>query len=224
MALTISFSPKELERVATASYANKRLRVFLAILNTETYTSSTATATWQTLSVTGNGYSDYKEVIDIGSYDSTDTRYELGGVDTTGGFIDAEFSASSGGVGFVYNRVVVVVQSVASTNTVTYTELTSNVAKVTTLSAHGLTTGSEVVISGATDSTYNGTYSVTGVPTTTSFTFAKVHADIASTASAGTVKTYADEAYPHSVLIEAPDITLSPGQVMTYRIQLIVDD
>lgn len=224
MALTISFSPKELERVATAAYAGKRLRVFLAIVNTETYNSSTSVATWETLSVVGNGYADYKEIIDLGSYDATDTRYELGGLDTTGGYIDAEFAATSGGVGFTYNRVIVVVQDQDSSNTITYTELTSDVATITTASGHGLTTGDEVVISGATNTTYNGVYIVTGTPTSTSFTFSKVHADIASAASVGTVKTYIDTAYPHSVLTEGPNITLAPGQTITYRIQLIVDD
>lgn len=224
MALTISFSPKELERVALAAYANKRLRVFLAIVGTETYTSSTNVTTWQTLAITGNGYADYKEIIDLGLYDSTDTRYELGGIDTTGGYIDAEFSATSGGVGFSFNRVVVVVQDVESTNTITYTEITSDVAKITTASAHGLAVNDEVVISGATNTIFNGVYTVTGTPTTTSFTFAKVNADIASAVSVGTVKTYVDTTYPHSVLTEAPTITLAPGQVMTYRIQMIVDD
>jgi hypothetical protein len=224
MALTISFSPRELERVALAAYAGKRLRVFLAIVNTETYNSSTAVATWEALEVVGNGYSSYKEIIDLGLYDGTDTRYELGGIDTAGGYIDAEFNATPGGVGFTYNRVVVVVQDESSSNLITYTELTSDVATVTTASSHGLTTGDEVVISGATDSTYNGVYVVTGTPTATSFTFDKIHADITSAISVGTVKTYADTAYPHSVLTEGPDITLAPGQVITYRIQIIVDD
>lgn len=224
MALTISFSPRELERVALEAYAGKRLRVFLAIVNTETYDSSTDVTTWETLAVVGNGYADYKEVIDLGSYDATDTRYELGGLDTTGGYIDAEFVATTGGVGFSYNRVIVVVQDVASTNTITYTELTSDVVTITTASSHGLTTGDEVVVSGATDSTYDGVYVITGTPTATSFTFDKVHANIASAVSVGTVKTYADTTYPHSVLTEGPDITLAPGQVMTYRIQIIVDD
>lgn len=224
MALTISFSPKELERVALSAYAGKRLRVFLATVGTETYTSSTAVATWQTLAITGNGYADYKEIIDLGSYDTTDTRYELGGIDTANGFIDAEFSTTPAGVGFTYNRVVVVVQNEDSSNTITYTELTSDVATITTASNHGLSVNDEVVISGATNSTFNGVYTVASVPTTTSFTFAKIHADIASTASIGSVKTYVDNTYPHSVLTESPIITLAPGQVMTYRIQIIVDD
>lgn len=224
MALTISFSPKELERVALSAYAGKRLRVFLATLGTESYTSSTPTATWQTLAITGNGYADYKEIIDIGAYDTTDTRYELGGIDTTGGFIDAEFSSTPAGVGFTYNTVVVAVQQESSSNTITYTEISSDVATVTTASAHGLIAGDEVVISGATNTVYDGVYTVLDTPTTTSFTFTKVNADIGSAVSVGTVKTYADTTYPHSVLTESPTITIAPGQVMTYRIQLIVDD
>jgi hypothetical protein len=59
--------------------------------------------------------------------------------------------------------------------------LTSNVATLTTPSAHGLSTGMEVEITGV-DATFNGTYRITGVPTTTTFTYAKTAADVASTA------------------------------------------
>lgn len=224
MALTISFSPKELERVALSAYAGKRLRVFLANVVTETYTSSDAVTTWQTLAITGNGYADYKEIIDTGLFDSADTRYELGGIDTTGGYIDAEFVATPAGVGFTYNRVVVVVQSVSSTNTITYTELNNDVATISTSSDHGLNAGDEIVIAGASNNVYDGVYTIVDVPTTSSFTVSIVHANIASAASSGTVKTYEDATYPHSVLTEAPNITLAPGQVMTYRIQIIIDD
>jgi hypothetical protein len=59
--------------------------------------------------------------------------------------------------------------------------LTSNVATLTTTAAHGLSTGMEVEITGV-DATFNGTYTITGVPTTTTFTYAKTAADVASTA------------------------------------------
>lgn len=59
--------------------------------------------------------------------------------------------------------------------------LTSNVATLTTPSAHGLSTGMEVEITGV-DATFNGTYTITGVPTTTTFTYAKTAADVTSTA------------------------------------------
>jgi hypothetical protein len=59
--------------------------------------------------------------------------------------------------------------------------LTSNVATLTTTAAHGLCTGMEIVITGV-DATFNGTYTITGVPTTTTFTYAKTASNVASTA------------------------------------------
>jgi hypothetical protein len=59
--------------------------------------------------------------------------------------------------------------------------LTTNVATLTTTAVHGLCTGMEIVITGV-DATFNGTYRITGVPTTTTFTYAKVAANVASTA------------------------------------------
>jgi hypothetical protein len=59
--------------------------------------------------------------------------------------------------------------------------LTSNVATLTTTAVHGLCTGMEIVIIGV-DATFNGTYRITGVPTTTTFTYAKTAADVPSAA------------------------------------------
>jgi hypothetical protein len=59
--------------------------------------------------------------------------------------------------------------------------LTSNVATLTTTASHGLCTGMEIVITGV-DATFNGTYAITGVPTTTTFTYAKTASNVASTA------------------------------------------
>ena len=66
------------------------------------------------------------------------------------------------------------------TASVTNKALTSNVATLTTAAAHGFATGFEVVVTGV-DATFNGTYTITGVPTTTTFTYAKTAADVAST-------------------------------------------
>ena len=59
--------------------------------------------------------------------------------------------------------------------------LTSNVATLQTTAAHGLCVGMEIVITGV-DATFNGTYTITGVPTTTTFTYAKVATNVTSTA------------------------------------------
>ena len=59
--------------------------------------------------------------------------------------------------------------------------LTSNVATLTTTAAHGLCTGMEIVITDV-DATFNGTYTITSVPTTTTFTYAKTASNVPSTA------------------------------------------
>ena len=59
--------------------------------------------------------------------------------------------------------------------------LTSNVATLTTTTAHGLCVGMEITITGV-DATFNGTYTITGVPTTTTFTYAKTASNVTSTA------------------------------------------
>lgn len=59
--------------------------------------------------------------------------------------------------------------------------LSSNVATLTTSSAHGLSVGDVVTISGV-DSTFNGTFTVASTPTGTTFTYAKTAGNVSSTA------------------------------------------
>ena len=59
--------------------------------------------------------------------------------------------------------------------------LTTNVATLTTTAAHGLSVGMQITITGV-DATFNGEYRITGVPTTTTFTYAKTAANVVSTA------------------------------------------
>jgi hypothetical protein len=59
---------------------------------------------------------------------------------------------------------------------------TTNVATLTTTAAHGLTTNMQITISGV-DATFNGEYRITGVPTTTTFTY--------TTATSGTIASTA---------------------------------
>jgi hypothetical protein len=67
------------------------------------------------------------------------------------------------------------------TVSITNKALTSNVATLTTATPHGLTVGMTIVITDV-DATFNGSYRITTVPTTTTFTYAKVVADVSSTA------------------------------------------
>ena len=66
------------------------------------------------------------------------------------------------------------------------TVLTSNIATITTAVAHGYLVNETIVIASATNSVYNGTYVITGVPTSNTFTYARTNANIASAVSAGT--------------------------------------
>jgi hypothetical protein len=67
------------------------------------------------------------------------------------------------------------------TKTVSNKALTSNIATLTTGAAHGFEVGQNVTVSGV-DATFNGTYAITAVPTTTTFRYAKTAGDVASTA------------------------------------------
>jgi hypothetical protein len=59
--------------------------------------------------------------------------------------------------------------------------LTSNVATLTTSTTHGFTVG-DIVVVGSVDATFNGTYVVKAVPTTTTFTYDKTNANVTSAA------------------------------------------
>lgn len=67
------------------------------------------------------------------------------------------------------------------TASVSNKELTSNVATLTTSAAHGFCSGMEVTVSGV-DATFNGTYTITTVPSDTTFTYAKTASDVPSAA------------------------------------------
>ena len=67
------------------------------------------------------------------------------------------------------------------TVSITNKALTSDVATLTTSAAHGLTVGMDITITGV-DATFNGTYRITTVPTTTTFTYAKVATNVTSAA------------------------------------------
>jgi hypothetical protein len=71
-------------------------------------------------------------------------------------------------------------------------KLEDNVVTLTTGENHNLFVGTSVVVTGI-DSTFDGTYSVLNVPTTTTFTYTKIGADIAETAVSGLVSSSSDD-------------------------------
>lgn len=71
------------------------------------------------------------------------------------------------------------------TATVTNKALTSNVATLTTSAAHGMAVGMEIDVAGV-DATFNGTYVITAV-TSTTLSYAKTASNVPSAAATGTV-------------------------------------
>jgi hypothetical protein len=67
------------------------------------------------------------------------------------------------------------------TKTITNKALTSNVATLTTGTTHGISVGAKAVITGV-GAPFDGTYYVTAVPTTTTFSYAKTNANVTSAA------------------------------------------
>lgn len=73
------------------------------------------------------------------------------------------------------------------TATVTTKALTSNVATLTTSAAHGMAVGMTVDVAGV-DATFNGSYTITAV-TSTTLSYAKTASNVTSTAATGTVSS-----------------------------------
>lgn len=64
--------------------------------------------------------------------------------------------------------------------------LTTNVATITTAANHNLVVG-QVVVVDASNNTFDGTFTVTSVPTATTFTYNKTAANVGAVAATGTV-------------------------------------
>lgn len=64
----------------------------------------------------------------------------------------------------------------------------SNVVTVTTTKAHGYVNGRSVTIAGVSTSSFNGTFTITSVPSTTTFTYAQTASDAGPVANSGTVR------------------------------------
>ncbi len=72
----------------------------------------------------------------------------------------------------------------------------ANVVTITTTSPHGLGTGQSVTIAGVSDSSFNGTFTIASVPSTTTFTYAQTGSNATSgggTVSANTVKWFVSD-------------------------------
>ena len=94
--------------------------------------------------------------------------------------------------------------------TITNKELTSNVATLTTSSAHNLTTGDSVWVEGV-DATFNGQHTVTSA-TTTTFSFDKTASNVASTAVSSATAVVNETG---SINIESAGALMPDGYIQT---------
>jgi len=94
-----------------------------------------------------------------------------------------------GWIGLVGATQAGVVATTDDTRTLTGTGgivVASSIATITTTAPHGLVVGSRVIVSGCADPRQNSYYTVTGIPTTTTFTFTPI---VATAATYGTTTT-----------------------------------
>lgn len=99
MARTDQLSQRELKRVAAAAYEGKAIRVMLCDAGVTGYNAETTVANWQSVEVSGNGYSRFSGTVGTGSYDAGEAAYLMP-------YIDAPFTATAGGGGISFDSVV----------------------------------------------------------------------------------------------------------------------
>lgn len=116
------------------------------------------------------------------------------------------------------NRLAFTTAALNAGTLVTNKALTSNVATLTTSTAHGLVAGDSVWVEGV-GSPFDSTtapYTVIAAPTTTTFTYAKTNTNIASTAVSN---SYAKVNKPGKILMESASTLASSGYVTTGAIR-----
>jgi hypothetical protein len=96
---------------------------------------------------------------------------------------------------------------------VTFKQLTSNIATITTSTAHGLVAGDETVITDV-GSSFDGTFTVVSAPTATTFTFYSYNNNVPSTASTG----YIGVVNPLSVLGADQYVFEYPGNIFQFTL------
>lgn len=102
-----------------------------------------------------------------------------------------------------------------SAGTIVNKALTSNVATLTTSAAHNLTINDSINIEGV-DATFNGSYTVLTVPTTTTFTYTKAATNVTSTAVTSAAAIVATTGY---VYIEDLSELITTGYITTGNIR-----
>lgn len=96
MAQTLAISTKELKRQAGLVFEGKTLKVMLCNVTTTPYTAESTVVDWQSVELSGSGYTRFSQVISVGSYDSGLGAYTMPD-------INAEFNCTTA---YSYNHVV----------------------------------------------------------------------------------------------------------------------
>ena len=105
---------------------------------------------------------------------------------------------------------LIFVTAAINRGTITNKQLTSNVATLTTSTAHGLTTGDSIFVEGV-DSTFNGKHTVT-TATTTTFSFSNTAGNVASTAVSSALALVNETG---SINIESSGALMPDGYIQT---------
>ena len=97
MAISVTISQRELKRLAALGYEGETLKVMLCEVGESGFTAESTVANWQSVEVSGGGYTRYSVAIGTGTYSEVTASYNLPTV-------DAVFAAT--GTGFSYDRII----------------------------------------------------------------------------------------------------------------------
>lgn len=97
MAATVTISPKELQRQAELALEGKTIEVMLCSVGISGYGLNTTVEDWESVEISGNGYSRFTDTVQVGEYNNSAGRYVIPN-------IEAAFSAT--GAGYTYDRVI----------------------------------------------------------------------------------------------------------------------
>jgi len=186
--LTTDGSVATFERDVTNLYFGDGARTFIE--GDAALTDVASAAAWDT--------DDFAQSALINNGDGAATSadfiaYTTGSTNTAGfadlGFTGPNFESAEFGVTGPSDAYVFGTAQDKVVKTISARSLTSNVATITTNSAHGFSIGKTVDIVGI-NATFNGRYVILATPTTTTFTYAKTAANVASAATTGTATMY----------------------------------
>ena len=213
-------SSSETVTLAVNSSGSARVDTIYAVVDDTPYTIITKSLTGNVATITtsaAHGFAVGQTVVINGVDNVFDGTYVIASVPTTTTFTYAKTHADVGStnvraVAYSANQSTQSTQTYDGTvlsATITNKALTSNIATLTTSSAHGFDNGSLVTIKGV-DALFDGTYQVIAAPTTTTFNYVKIADNVTSTSVASSYSTSAIARVPFAIKAEqAGGTTLS---------------